>query len=229
VGLATLAVMSELPTAPIRLLVVDDDPLVRGGLRTMLGGTAELEILGEAANGVEALKAVEQLTPDVVLMDIRMPQMDGLTATQKLRSGPNPPEIIILTTLDTDDHVLRALRAGASGFLLKYTPPAEIVAAIKRVAAGEPILSPTVTRKLIDHISDDWQPNRQQVAKDQFAQLSAREQEVAKAIGEGKTNAQIAQQLFMSVPTVKAHITRILTKLDFNNRVQIALLAHDAS
>jgi len=220
--------MTELPNAPIRLLVVDDDPLVRGGLRTMLGGLAELEILGEATNGVEALKAVDSLNPDVVLMDIRMPQMDGLTATQRLRVRENPPEIIILTTLDTDDHVLRALRAGASGFLLKYTPPAEIVAAIKRVAVGEPILSPTVTRKLMNHISDDRQPNRQQVARDQFAELSTREQEVARAIGEGKTNAQIAQQLFMSVPTVKAHITRILTKLDFNNRVQIALLAHDA-
>jgi len=220
--------MSEPGTTPIRLLIVDDDPLVRGGLQAMLGGAAELEILGEATNGVEALQAVEELDPDVVLMDIRMPQMDGLTATQRLRAKSDRPEIIILTTLDTDDNVLRALRAGASGFLLKLTPPAEIVAAIHRVAAGEPILSPTVTRKLIDHISDDGGPGRQQQARDHLTQLSTREKEVAKAIGEGKTNAQIAQELYMSVPTVKAHITRMLTKLDLNNRVQIALLAHDA-
>jgi DNA-binding NarL/FixJ family response regulator len=225
VGLATLADMIE----PIRLLVVDDDPLVRGGLRTMLGGTPELEIVGEAANGAEVAPAVDACRPDVVLMDIRMPEMDGLTATERLRATPNPPEIIVLTTLNSDENVLRALRAGASGFLLKHTPPAEIVNAIKVVAAGQPMLSPAVTRQLIDHVADDTMPTRRRHAQDRLARLSNREREVAMAIAGGRTNAQIAEELFMSVPTVKVHVTRLLTKLDFNNRVQIALLAHDAA
>ncbi|TDB73211.1 response regulator transcription factor, partial [Micromonospora sp. KC721] len=139
-----------------------------------------------------------------------------------------PPEVIILTTFDADEHVLRALRAGASGFVLKHTPPAEILRAITRVAAGEPILSPTVTRQLIAHLSDTGAVARQQHATTALDQLSEREREVAIAVGHGKSNAEIANELFMSVATVKAHISRILTKLNLNNRTQIALLAHDA-
>ncbi|MBA8928897.1 DNA-binding NarL/FixJ family response regulator [Kutzneria viridogrisea] len=221
--------MNEQQRSPIRLLIVDDDPLVRSGLRTMLGGTAELEIVGEATNGAEVPAAVDKHRPDIVLMDIRMPEVDGLVAAQQLRRRADPPEVIMLTTMDTDENVLRALRAGASGFLLKHTPPAEIVDAILRVSAGEPILSPTVTRQLINHVADDAAPSRQRKALDLLGQLSEREREVAMAIGEGKTNAEIASELFMSVPTVKAHITRLLAKLDLNNRVQIALLAHDAN
>lgn len=228
-GVATLADMSEQPESPIRVLIVDDDPLVRGGLRTMLGGVRELTIVGEAADGSEVAEAVDRLGPGVVLMDIRMPGMDGLAATEQLRNRPDPVEVIVLTTLDSDDHVLRALRAGASGFLLKHTPPAEIVDAILRVAVGEPILSPTVMRQLIDHIADGAVPTRQARAAAALAELSPRERDVASAIGEGKTNAEIAKELFMSVPTVKAHVTRLLGKLDLNNRVQIALLAHDAN
>jgi len=228
VGVATLADMSEKPDSAIRVLIVDDDPLVRGGLRTMLGGVSQLEIVGEAADGNEVASAVDRLDPGVVLMDIRMPGMDGLAATEQLRARKRPPDVIVLTTLDSEDHVLRALRAGASGFLLKHTPPAEIVDAILRVAAGEPILSPTVIRQLINHVADDAVPTRQRRAAAALAQLSPRERDVAGAIGEGKTNAEIAKELFMSVPTVKAHVTRLLGKLDLNNRVQIALLAHDA-
>jgi DNA-binding NarL/FixJ family response regulator len=229
VGMATLALMTDSSAEPIRLLIVDDDPLVRNGLRTMLGGTADLLIVGEATNGTQVAAAVDRLRPDLVLMDIRMPEMDGLVATQQLRRRPDAPQVIILTTLDTDENVLAALRAGAGGFLLKATPPAEIVHAIRRVAAGEPILSPDIMRKLIAHVADDSAPTRQRRAQDQLSRLSERELEVAMAISEGKTNAQIAQELFLSVPTVKAHITRLLAKLDLNNRVQIALLAHDSA
>jgi DNA-binding NarL/FixJ family response regulator len=220
--------MSELPASPIRLLIVDDDPLVRGSLRMMLGGAPELEIVGEAANGDEVGPAVDELDPAVVLMDIRMPGTDGLTATERLRRRTDPPEIIILTTWDSDDHVLLALRAGAAGFLLKNTPPAEILDAVKRVAAGEPILSPTVTRQLINHVADTAVQTRRQRALDALHRLSERELAVTVAIGQGRTNAEIAKELFVSVPTVKTHISRVLAKLGLNNRVQIALLAHDA-
>jgi DNA-binding NarL/FixJ family response regulator len=213
--------------APVRVLIVDDDPLVRAGLTMVIGGSPDIAVVGEAGDGSEVAAAVDAYAPDVVLMDIRMPTLDGLAATERLRARPDPPEVIVLTTFDADEHVLRALRAGASGFLLKHTPPAEILRAIARVAAGEPILSPTVTRRLIAHLSDTGAA-RQQHATTALHQLSEREREVAIAVGRGKSNAEIAGELFMSVATVKAHISRILTKLDLNNRTQVALLAHDA-
>jgi DNA-binding NarL/FixJ family response regulator len=185
-------------------------------------------VVGEAADGAEALSAVDVYAPDVVLTDIRMPRVDGLVATELLRARPNPPEIIVLTTFDADEYVLRALRAGASGFLLKDTPPAEILSAVARVAAGEPILSPSVTRRLIAHISGTDVNARRQHARALLARLSEREREVAMTVGQGRSNAEISGELFMSVATVKQHVSRILTKLDLNNRTQIALLAHDA-
>jgi DNA-binding NarL/FixJ family response regulator len=214
--------------AAVRVLVVDDDPLVRAGLAMVIGGSPDLTVVGEAGDGSEVAAAVDAHAPDVVLMDIRMPTLDGLTATEQLRARPDPPEVIVLTTFNADEHVLRALRAGASGFLLKHTPPAEILRAISRVAAGEPILSPTVTRQLIAHLSDTGAAARQRHATTALDQLSEREREVAITVGRGKSNAEIAAELFMSVATVKAHISRILTKLDLNNRTQVALLAHDA-
>jgi DNA-binding NarL/FixJ family response regulator len=215
--------------AAVRVLVVDDDPLVRAGLAMVIGGSPDLTVVGEAGDGSEVAAAVDAYAPDVVLMDIRMPTLDGLAATERLRARPDPPEVIVLTTFDADEYVLRALRAGASGFLLKHTPPAEILRAIARVAAGEPILSPTVTRRLIAHLSNTTgAAARQQHATTALHQLSEREREVAIAVGRGKSNAEIAGELFMSVATVKAHISRILTKLDLNNRTQVALLAHDA-
>jgi DNA-binding NarL/FixJ family response regulator len=211
-----------------RVLIVDDDALVRAGLSMMLAGVPDLEIVGEAADGADVPAMVESARPDVVLMDIRMPRVDGLAATETLRKRAEPPEIVILTTFDTDDHVLRALRAGATGFLLKDTPPADIVAAVRRAAAGEPILSPSVTRQLIAHVSDGDDGGRSRQARGQLADLSERELEVAVAIAHGKSNAEISAELFMSVATVKAHVSRVLTKLGLNNRVQIALLVHDA-
>ena len=213
---------------PTRVLIVDDDALVRAGLSMILGGTPELTVVGEAADGIEVDQAVAACKPDVVLMDIRMPKMDGLTATERLRRRPGAPEVVVLTTFEADEYVLRALRAGASGFLLKDTPPAEIVQAVRRVAAGDPILSPRVTRRLIAHVADDGVDARRQRSRDLLERLSERELEVAIAVGRGRSNAEIGAELFMSVATVKAHMTRMLTKLELNNRVQVALLAQDA-
>ena len=219
-----MAAVSE----PIRVLVVDDDALVRAGLTMLLAGADDIEIVGEAADGSEVERAVAEHQPDVVLMDIRMPRTDGLAATEIVRGRDRPPEVIVLTTFDADDHVLRALRAGASGFLLKDTAPADIVRAIRTVAAGEPILSPAITRRLIGHVTGIDGGERRRHARDQLDRLTEREREVAVAIGRGESNAEISRELYMSIATVKAHVSRLLEKLGFNNRVQIALLAHDA-
>ena len=213
----------------IRVLVVDDDALVRAGLTMLLAGVDDIEIVGEAADGSEVEHAVAAHRPDVVLMDIRMPGMDGLAATEIVRARDPSPEVIVLTTFDADDHVLSALRAGASVFLLKDTSPADIVRAIRAVAAGEPILSPTITRRLIEHATEsEGGERRRRHACEQLDLLSEREREVAVAIGHGKSNAEISRELYMSIATVKAHVSRLLEKLEFNNRVQIAVLAHDA-
>ena len=212
----------------IRLLLVDDDPLVRAGLSFMLGGADDIEIVGEASDGSEVEALLDRTRPDVVLMDIRMPSVDGLTATERLRGRKDAPQVVLLTTFHADDQVLRALRAGAAGFVLKDTPPAEIVAAVRRVAAGDPVLSPTVTRQLMDHAAGSAADTRRTRARARLTVLNDREREVAVAVGRGLSNADIATELFMSVATVKTHVSRILAKLDLNNRVQIALLAYDA-
>jgi DNA-binding NarL/FixJ family response regulator len=215
--------------AVIRVVLVDDDALVRSGLRMMLAGAQGIEVVGEADDGRGALAAIDRHRPDVVLMDIRMPQVDGITATRLLRSQPDPPAVVVLTTFDADELVLRALRAGAAGFVLKDTPPAEIVRAIELVAAGDSMLSPAVTRKLIALVAGDSDADvRRDSARERLAMLSAREREVAVAVGEGRANAEIAAELHMSVATVKAHVSRLLSKLDVDNRVQIALLVQDA-
>jgi DNA-binding NarL/FixJ family response regulator len=212
----------------IRVVIVDDDALVRAGLAMLLAGADGITLVGEAADGSEVAQAVAEHEPDILLMDIRMPGMDGLAATEQVRARADAPEVIVLTTFDADDYVLRALRAGAGGFLLKDTPPAEIVRAIRAVAAGEPMLSPTITRRLIGHVRDSEGDDRKRHAREQLDRLTNREREVAIAIADGKSNAEISRELYMSVATVKAHVSRVLEKLDFNNRVQIALLAHDA-
>jgi DNA-binding NarL/FixJ family response regulator len=213
-------------TNRVRVLIVDDDPLVRAGLTMMLDGADGIEIVGEAADGDEVPGAADRHSPDVVLMDLRMPRTDGITATRRLRARPRPPEVIVLTTFDAHENVLGALRAGASGFLLKDTPPARIVSAIHRVADGEPILSPHLIRRLMERAAS--RAGTVERARAALTALSPREYDVMVAVGQGKTNAEIAAELFMSVATVKAHITHILTKLDAGNRTQIALLAHDA-
>lgn len=212
----------------IRVLLVDDDPLVRAGLSFMMGGAEDIEIVGEAADGREVEALVDRTSPDVVLMDIRMPSMDGLTATERLRGRKDAPQVVVLTTFHADEQVLRALRAGAAGFVLKDTPPAEIVDAVRRVAAGDPVLSPSVTRRLMEHAAGGAADTRRARARARIEALNDREREVAVAVGRGLSNAEIAATLFMSVATVKTHVSRILAKLDLNNRVQIALLAYDA-
>ncbi|MFD0308454.1 response regulator [Streptomyces sp. NPDC127119] len=213
---------------PIRLLLVDDDPLVRAGLSFMLGGADDLEIVGEGADGSEVEALVDRTRPDVVLMDIRMPTVDGLVATERLRGREEAPQVIVLTTFHADEQVLRALRAGAAGFVLKDTPPAEILHAVRRVAAGDPVLSPAVTRQLMEQAAGAGPDTRRAGARTRVAALNDREREVAVAVGRGCSNAEIAAGLFMSVATVKTHVSRILAKLSLNNRVQIALLTYDA-
>jgi DNA-binding NarL/FixJ family response regulator len=212
-------------TRPIRVLLVDDDALVRSGLKMMLAGTEEAAVVGEAQDGRGVLAAVDLHHPDVVLMDIRMPGLDGIAATRLLHGQPSAPAVIVLTTFDADELVLRALQAGAAGFLLKDSPPADIVRAIQAVHAGEGSLSPSVARRLIAMVAGDPDTAaRRERARLQLASLTAREREVAAAIGQGQSNAEIAGSLHMSVATVKAHVSRLLVKLGADNRVQIALV-----
>jgi len=213
-------------TEPVRVLVVDDDALVRAGLTMMLDGAPGIAVVGEAADGDQVPAAADAHGPDVVLMDLRMPHVDGITATRRLRARPHPPEIIVLTTFDTDENILQALRAGASGFLLKDTPPARIAEAVRQVAAGEPILSPVITRRLMDRVA--VQAGAYARAKATLSALSPRERDVVVAVGLGHNNAEIAATLDMTLATVKTHVSHILTKLNLDNRTQIALLAHDA-
>jgi DNA-binding NarL/FixJ family response regulator len=217
---------------PIRVVLVDDDPLVRAGLGLILGGDQRIAIVGEAGDGAQGLEVIGRTRPDVVLMDIRMPRMDGLTATQHVAGQPVPPAVIVLTTFDDDEYVVRALANGANGFLLKDTSPPTIVEAIRRVAAGEPMLSPSVTAQLIRRVVESdaagSESDRASSAVARLAGLSDREHEVAVAVGRGKSNAEIARELYMSLATVKAHVSHILVKLDMTNRVQVAICVHDA-
>jgi len=213
--------------APLRVVIVDDDALVRSALSMILRSDAAVELVGEAEDGVAGLELIARVSPDVVLMDIRMPRMDGLAALKQLASRPDPPKVIVLTTFDDDDHVVRALRDGASGFLLKHTPPTEIIDAVHKVAAGDHMLSPSVTAQLIARLGTD-EPESDQVARSVTATLTDREREVAIAVGEGKVNAEIAAELYLSVATIKAHVSRLMTKLEATNRVQLAVRVRDA-
>jgi DNA-binding NarL/FixJ family response regulator len=224
-----MAAVDDLSATPtIRVLVVDDDALVRSGLLMILGGAADIEVVGQAVDGREGLAAAREHRPDVVLMDIRMPRMDGLEATELLGGWADPPKVIVLTTFDADDYVVRALGAGASGFLLKDTAPAGIIDAIRKVADGDPMLSPSVTSRLIAQLTTGAGPDRARAARDRLERLTEREHEVALAVGAGLSNADIAARLYLSVPTVKAHIGRLFAKLEVTNRVQIAICVHDA-
>lgn len=211
-----------------RVLLVDDDPLVRAGLAMILGSAEDLEVVGEAGDGADAVEAVRRHRPDVVLMDIRMPRLDGLAATSAVVRLSPAPKVVVLTTFDLDDYVFRALEAGASGFLLKDTPPRDLVEAVRVVAAGEAMLSPSVTRRLIGHFAAAGVDTRRRAALKRLEALTEREREVLLCVARGRSNAQIGRELYMSEATVKAHVSRMLTKLDAANRVQVAILAHDA-
>jgi DNA-binding NarL/FixJ family response regulator len=216
------------PVTGVRVLLVDDDALVRAGLTMMLGAFDGIEVVGAVGDGAEVAAAVRTHRPHVVLMDIRMPGVDGLTATETLRARPDPPEVIVLTTFDTDEHVLRAMRAGAGGFLLKHTPPDEIARAVRRVAAGEPMLSPEVLRRMMAFVAHAGADSGRDRARAALDRLSPGERDVAQLVAQGRTNQEIGTALRMSTATVKAYVSRILTKLDLTNRVQVALLVHDA-
>ncbi|MFB9907777.1 response regulator transcription factor [Allokutzneria oryzae] len=209
----------------MHVLLIDDEWLVRAGLTTMLSGAEGITVVGEAGDGAGVVELVRSTRPDVVLMDLRMPGTDGITATAQLRDLP--PAVLVLTTFDTDELVRRALRAGADGFLLKDTPPADLVAAIRRAARGEPTFSPGILRKLMAQIADGDEGRRAR-ARSALATLTQSERRVAEAVGEGLSNAEIAASQFMSVTTIKSYVSRVLVKLEVANRVQIALLVHDA-
>jgi DNA-binding NarL/FixJ family response regulator len=210
------------------VVIIDDDPLVRSALALMLGGQHDIAVVGEAGDGQGGLQLCLDVRPDVVLMDIRMPVLNGLEATRLLHEGPRPPHVIVLTTFDADELVLEALASGADGFLLKDTPPDQIVTAIRTVADGDAMLSPSVTRTVIGRVRDVGLTPRTQDAIDRLDQLTDREKEVALAVGRGLTNADIARELYLSIPTVKAHVSRLFDKLGVTNRVQIAMVVHDA-
>lgn len=220
--------MSPDDDRPIRVLLVDDDALVRAGLRLILRGAPDLEVLpDDPADGAAAVAAHRTHRPDVILMDIRMPGVDGIEATRAIAAQPDPPYIIVLTTFDSDDLIVQALKAGASGFLLKDTPPERLVDAVRSVVAGDPILSPSVTRQLVERITGTPDDGRD-AARERLGTLTDRELEVAQLVGRGLSNADIARRLYMGVPTVKAHVSRVLAKLGADNRVQVAIVVHDA-
>ncbi|WP_248964822.1 response regulator [Sphaerisporangium perillae] len=211
----------------IRVLVVDDEALVRSGLRMILEAAGDIVVVGEARDGAEAVSAAARLRPHVVLMDIRMPGTDGLAAAAQIAVQPDAPKLIMLTTFDLDEHVHKALRIGAVGFLLKDTPPRELAAAVRTVAAGHAMLSPTVTKRLIGSFVDRA-PSKARAARDRLAVLTTREHDVIVALARGLSNAEIGRELVMSEATVKAHVSRVLAKLGLANRVQAAILVHEA-
>jgi DNA-binding NarL/FixJ family response regulator len=213
----------------VRVVLVDDDPLVRAGLRMILGGAPDIDVVAEAADGQMAVDVVLREAPDVVLMDIRMPRMDGLAATRRLLDRGTSARIIVLTTFDTDDMVVTALSHGAAGFLLKDTSPADLVDAVRRVAGGQPILSPSVTAQLIATVTRPRDEAVRRSARARLARLTDREREVAEAVSEGLTNAEIADRLHLGVATVKTHVGALFSKLDVTNRVQIARCLHEAT
>lgn len=217
--------------APVttRVLICDDDGLVRAGLGLMLGGERDVEVVGEVGNGRAALEAVLAGGVDLVLMDLRMPVMDGIEATRAIVDLDRGTKVIVLTTFDADEYVVRALAAGAHGFLLKDTAPEQIVASIRSVLAGEPALSPEITRRLIEQVTESGHGEaRESRAAELVATLTERETEVALAIARGASNAEIARELHLSLATVKAHISHLFTKLEAVNRVQVAISMHDA-
>jgi len=209
-----------------RVLVVDDEPMVCAHLQTILGSVEDIEVVEAAYDGAAAVESVIRHQPDVVLMDLRMPGVDGLTAIERINALREPPVVVVLTTFDTDDHVLRALRAGAAGFLLKSTPPEDLIELVRVAADGHTVLSPAATRRLVTSASrhsDDRADRRQLISE-----LTERETEVLACLGEGLSNAQIAARLYLTEATVKGYVSRLLVKLQCANRTQVGLLAYEA-
>jgi len=212
----------------LRVLIADDQALVRAGFRMILESEEGIEIVGEAEDGLQAVEAARELDPDVVLMDIRMPKLDGLEATRRILDGPGErPRVLMLTTVDLDGHVYEALRAGASGFLVKDTPPEQLVSAIRVVAAGDALLSPAITQRVIEEFIRRPPSTSATRPSPRVAELTARELEVLGFMAKGLSNAEIAKDLFVSETTVKTHVARILMKLDLRDRVQAVVFAYE--
>jgi DNA-binding NarL/FixJ family response regulator len=210
----------------IRVLLCDDQALVRGGFGMILDAREDLEVVGEAENGREAVELGRRLDPDVILMDVRMPELDGVEATRQLVQGGSRARVLILTTFDLDEYVYEAIRAGASGFLLKDVRPAELVDAIRVVARGDALLAPTVTRRLLDRFASTL-PEEQAATPPALDVLTEREVQVLRLIASGRSNAELAAELFVSETTVKTHVSSILRKLDLRDRVQAVILAYE--
>lgn len=206
------------------VLITDDEALIRSGLQLMLESQSDLRVVAEAEHGRAAIELAAIHQPDVILMDIQMPTMSGIEATQKITSGENPPKIVMLTTFGDDDNVYLALRAGASGFLLKDSRPEDVIRAIRVVAAGEALLSPAVTRRLVDGFVSSHQPSTTDA---NFDRLTEREKEVVILVAEGLSNQEIADRLYVSFSTAKTHVSRVLTKLDLRDRIHIVIYAYD--
>jgi DNA-binding NarL/FixJ family response regulator len=215
----------------IGVVLADDQPLIRSGLRVLMTDTPDIDVLGEAGSSAEAIRLVEEVYPDVVVMDIRMPGMDGIEATRRIAGAADAPRVLILTTFDDDDYVYAALRAGASGFLVKNMALEEILAAIRVVAAGEALIAPSITRRLIETFAAQLRPGAQPAAPAASRQLvgvTEREREVLTLVGKGMSNTEIAAQLYISATTAKAHVARLFTKLDARDRVHLVIIAYEA-
>ena len=211
----------------IKVLIADDEALVRTGLRAILEAADDIEVIAEAQNGSEAVTEAARYRPHVVLMDVRMPVMDGVTALREINRSPQPPKVVMLTTFDRDEYVYSALRARAAGFLLKDTAPRDLIAAVRAVAQGNAMLSPTVTKRMLDAFAR-WETPDSAAARKRLSRLTERERQVARVVARGLSNTEIARELDMTETTVKAHVSRSLAKLGLANRVQIALLVRDA-
>jgi DNA-binding NarL/FixJ family response regulator len=211
---------------PVRVLIADDHHLVRSGLRGMLGANPDIDVVGEAEDGAEAVRLAQELRPDLVVMDIRMPVLDGIEATRRLMATPDPPRVLVLTTFDLDEYVYEALRAGAGGFMLKDAPPSQLAEGVRTVAAGDALLAPAVTRRMVER----WvqRPSPDAGARAALERLTERELEVLHQVAAGLSNAEIAQALFLSEATVKTHVTRMLTKLGLRDRVQVVVFAYES-
>jgi DNA-binding NarL/FixJ family response regulator len=208
-----------------RVLIVDDDHLMRAGLAELLSGEPEIEVAGQASTGREAIERTRRLDPDVVLMDVRMPDLDGIEATRELASAAPRARVLILTTFEQDDYVFGALRAGASGFLLKRTPPEELIAAVRTIAGGESLLSPSVTRRVVERVSS--QPTPEPADQTRLGELTPREREVFELVARGLSNREIAGELIVEESTIRTHVKRILMKLGLRDRVQVVIFAYE--